>query len=255
MGNESTHYRVYCTYHPSVTIYSGYSKSTRDDYLRSRWANHECCHRCADERNERMRQRAEDEARAAREREAKRLEAEQRRLRLEKERQLREKREREKQEELDRQKKAKIAREKELKEMKEALQRQFDAENERWEDIQKKAKQKEPEQNKNVYSKWMKLDTYEIVKDIGERVRVCSAAGQEIIDSVDSIETELKKSLVDQYETVKPQIEKYKGYGQEMRDMNDIFVKEFDKVLNGKCKKSMDDASSSVQVMCFIFIT
>eukprot|EP01083_Nonionella_stella_P196508 723004_1 len=174
--------------------------------------------------------------------EAERLEREQRRLREKREKELREKREREKREYL-RKKQEEAARTAKLTAMKEALQRDFDAES-----AQKSNKtKKEPEQNKNVYEKWMKLDTMEIVRDIGDRVKLCSAAGQDIVDNVQNIEKELKQSLKDHYDTVEPQIEKYKKYGQEMRDMNRLFVVEFDKVLDGKATDSVKSASESAQ--------
>eukprot|EP01084_Bolivina_argentea_P260564 440067_1 len=224
-----SHYTVRCCNHSSYIVYSGYSKSDYD-YYRNR--SNYCSYCSAEETNRENERRARERALKQQRLEAERLELEQKRLRELKQKELKEKREAEQQALITKRQNEENARVAKVEAMKAKLKKEFDAEEKKMEDVKRKAEKAEKDQQENVYNKWMKLDTLTIVKDIGNRVKLCSAAGQDVVDNVKNIEDQLKNSLKDQYKTVEDEINKYKKYGTEMKDMDKVFIDEFSKVLN-----------------------
>eukprot|EP01083_Nonionella_stella_P092219 258072_1 len=182
------------------------------------------CNGCRSEyQNEQERKRALERAEQKRREEARRLEAEQRRQREAEAERLRIKREAEaraQKEKAERDRKQEIAK----------LMSKLRAEKTTNDD-----EKSPPPKNQNIYDEWMKLDTFELVKDIGDRVAAVSAAGQDVVDKVEDIKQSLMQSVKDHYDTIAPEIERYKEYGNEMKRMNNVFIQEFTKAFKSDC--------------------
>eukprot|EP01084_Bolivina_argentea_P051542 94825_1 len=232
MGNETSstsRTRYTCTCPSHGTLYSGYSESECD------WYSDRPCPYCQNEVNERA---ARERAQRLRDQEVKRLEEIERQKRIAAMAKIEQDRKDREAELLRAKKKADVERLQNIENLKQKLKEDFNAQKKRFDNHTK-------DENKNEYDDLLekhKLDTLELVKDIGERVKNCSAAGEEVVKYVDNIKDKLKDSLKQNYKIIEPEVDRYEKYGQEMRDMNDIFVEELGKVL----KKEFVTASDTI---------
>lgn len=235
MGNTTTRTRYTCTCPSHGTLYSGYSESERD------WHSNRPCPYCQNEANARA---ARDRAEKLRLKKARELEEIQRQERLaERERIEQERRDREAAL-LEARQKAEKEEQERIEALKEKLKADFNAQKKKFDNDHNGEKKKEHDDLLEQH----KLDTLEMVKDIGERVKNCSAAGEEVVRYADNIQDTLKASLEDNYKIVEGEVDRYKKYGKEMRDINDLFVEELEKVLDQKFLPESDKIEEEIKV-------